>query len=140
MNLDQVQELLGDWLTREFYPILTNPASLRERALRVLEEATELAQACGISETDIWTLIQRSIKRPKGDWPQEIAQVAITSLAFCESAGYSLQSLAFKELKIILNRSPNYYTARMAHKVLDLRSLYDLIEVNRAKDYLESHK
>lgn len=139
MNLGQVQQLLGDWLVREFSPVLVNPASQRERSMRVLEESVELCQSCGLKEDEIWTIIQRVMKRPpQKDFLLEAGQTAITLLAFFETTGFSMEAQIFHELKNILNHSQGYYTERMARKVLDMPALYHPIEIDGARNYLKA--
>jgi hypothetical protein len=59
----------------------------KERALRVAEEAIELAQALGVPVDDIHRLVGYVYARPIGDPAQEIAGTMVTLYAAAASAG-----------------------------------------------------
>lgn len=70
-----------------------------ERAHRLLEEAIELAQACGTSKEDAMRLIDYVFDRPAGDQEQEVGGVMVTLAALCSAINISMASAADKELE-----------------------------------------
>lgn len=55
----------------------------RERALRFLEEAIELAQAAGLDQADVQGLADYVMSRPKGEPAQEVGGVMLTLYTLC---------------------------------------------------------
>lgn len=62
---------------------------MHERALRVFEEAAELAQCEGIEADLLHDIVAHVFHKPKGIPPQEAGGVAVTLLAYCEARGLS---------------------------------------------------
>lgn len=59
----------------------------RERALRVLEESCELAQACGIGLRRAEQVLESVYERNPGEVRQELAGVLVTTLSLATSIG-----------------------------------------------------
>jgi hypothetical protein len=70
----------------------------RERAMRLLEEAIELAQAEGISFEQVRAQAGYVFNRPVGNPEQEAGGVAVCLLAWCAARGFRLQDTALIEL------------------------------------------
>lgn len=84
------EERVAAWVTRVFgRPALM---SVRERAMRILEEATELAQAAGVSWGEIDSITARTLERPLGNVREELADVANTATAMAVALGTSLST------------------------------------------------
>jgi hypothetical protein len=83
-----------------------------ERAMRVLEEAIELAQVEGVSVDSIDKLVARVMSRPVGKDKQEAAGVGITIAAYAECCGFSLAEVVQDELWSI-QRSENRKRIRL---------------------------
>ncbi len=84
LGLDDYQERVGKWCLDTFgVGIATNR---QERALRILEEAMELAQVEEIDMAMCFHLALRVWSRPKGDPGQEVSGVGVTLLAYCAAA------------------------------------------------------
>ncbi|AXQ68713.1 hypothetical protein HOU00_gp412 [Caulobacter phage CcrPW] len=86
--------------------------SRKDRAIRVLEEAIELAQAAGIPRDKALEQLDHTYGRPKGRPYQEIAGVLNATLLAAEAYGYDgltlgLDELARAEEKIDLIREKN---------------------------------
>jgi NTP pyrophosphatase (non-canonical NTP hydrolase) len=74
-----------------------------ERALRVLEEALELAQAAGVTSTEIVTVATHVWSRPVGDIRQEHAGVLVSLLASATSNGIDLEDAVVEEIERIFD-------------------------------------
>lgn len=135
---DERQQLVRDWVQRAFSPILANPADVKERARRVLEEALELYQSAGGVYTDVAPLAQRTFSRPVGSLEQEAGQVGVTLLAL-NSLG-SIDMLERMEVRNLLSRPASYYTGRMAFKVLTTPQFYDPSEQVVAHKWLQANE
>ena len=72
--------------------------SRKDRAIRVLEEAIELAQAAGISRDKALEQLDHTYGRPKGRPGQEIAGVLNAALLAAEAYGYDGLTLGLDEL------------------------------------------
>lgn len=70
----------------------------RERAMRVLEEATELAQAAGVTPKEAAAVAARVWSRPAGDADQEAAGTFFCVLMWCEAAGLDIDLAMMREL------------------------------------------
>jgi hypothetical protein len=70
------------WINRVFTE--SELVDIPERALRVLEEALELAQACDVKKEHAHKLIDYVYSRPKGDYVNETAGVMVTLYALAE--------------------------------------------------------
>lgn len=71
---------IRDWVTECFGADAMQPA---ERAARLLEEATEVAQACGLHQTYAIAIVQKTYSRPAGQVHQELGGVGIAFLGAC---------------------------------------------------------
>jgi hypothetical protein len=70
----------------------------RERAMRVLEEASELAQAAGVAPAEAAAIAARVWSRPPGDADQEAAGVLFCVLMWCEASGLDIGLAMSREL------------------------------------------
>lgn len=70
----------------------------RERAMRLLEESIELAQAEGITEEQVAKQASHVYARPAGEPEQEAAAVAVCLFGWCAAAGVKLLDLAHAEI------------------------------------------
>lgn len=69
------------------------------RALRVLEEAVELAQAAGIIESKAQEQVSATFAKPPGEYDQEIGGVVNAVLMAAEGAGQDGLWLGARELR-----------------------------------------
>jgi hypothetical protein len=109
------QRVVGAWAKRCFGS--TSFESLPERSKRSLEEAIELAQACGVPLAEVEELVAYVYGRPVGEIPQEIAGLQLTLFALAESAGLSLDDLVGKEIKRVLELPVEHFKKRMQLKI-----------------------
>lgn len=106
--LQHPQELqahrIAVWIDKTFPG--ADPRSPR-RALRLLEEAIDLAVACGADETDIANTTARAPKHPALDRtqiPQEAADVCILLYSLAKMYGFSLQEAVERKHAINVDR------------------------------------
>ena len=69
-----------------------------ERALRFLEEAVELVQACGIQRDKALRVLEYVYDRPIGKASQEIGGAQLTLYALGEALGIDIQSVCVQEI------------------------------------------
>lgn len=70
----------------------------KERALRLVEEALELAQAIGVTDVDLHRLVDYVYARPVGEVSQEVAGTMVTLYAVAASAGVDADEAYKKEV------------------------------------------
>lgn len=93
------QREIADWMKRCFSPsTVSNP---RERAFRMMEEATELFQAMDCSKEEAQTILDYVFARPKGEPSQEVGGLSVTIAALCGPTGINWEDAAIKELERI---------------------------------------
>ena len=73
----------------------------RERAMRLLEEAFELAQAEGITGQQAIRQIEHVYARPAGNPEQEAGGVAVCLLGWCAAHGTTFREVALREIERI---------------------------------------
>ena len=88
-----------------------------ERAVRLAEEAIEVAQAEGVPLDVVMTVAQRVYSRPAGDLRREVGGVAITLDALAENAGLSVSEEADRELARVLSKDKDWWTRKHGEKV-----------------------
>lgn len=94
--LDAVQSNLGQWVARTFGARLR--ADRHERAMRLLEEAVEVAQAEGVRPDEVERLVAHVYAKPAGDARSEAGAVGVTWLAYCDAVGAPAADLLEAEL------------------------------------------
>lgn len=112
-----------DWAIRCFG--IEHVTNLPVRALRTLEETTELAQALGLSRDQAHLCVDRVYDRPAGDADQEIGGVMVTLNVLCESMGKDSEALYEKEVRRVLNKPSDHFAKRNQDKIdlgLDARA------------------
>lgn len=90
-----------EWAAATFGPIARDR---RERGLRFLEEALEVAQACGVEKEVTDKLVERAYSRPPGDLDKELgqAQACLAMLSFVADADAMANAKAeFARCKVI---------------------------------------
>lgn len=111
------QDLAGkilQWATKEFGNIATLPD---ERALRLLEEAVEAAQAMGVNKEQCLAVVARCYGKSPGDPVKELGQVGICLLAACAVMHCDAQAVWEKEARRLFSLPQGYFTDRYAAKV-----------------------
>ena len=109
MNTLEAQRRVGNWVRTRFGD---GAMARHERAMRLLEEAIELAQAEGITPTEIDRLTANVFHKPAGAPSQEAAGVGVCLLAWAAGAGEDLWSLIEQEIERIESKPVEYFRAR----------------------------
>lgn len=105
---------VGEWVHSRFgVTVLMN---IRERVARVLEEAVELAQSEGLTESEANKIVASVFAKPSGFPPQEAAGVAVTLLAWAECQMQNLDDLVEKEIDRIESLPINHFRKRQQAK------------------------
>lgn len=99
--------------------------SKRERARRFIEEALELAQACGLTKDDIRGLYMHVYNKPPGQPSQEAGGVGVTLLMLCQVLGISADHAERTELARVQNIPAQYFRDR--HNVKALAGVADAV-------------
>lgn len=93
-----MQRRIRTWVESRLGPAAM---SKHERALRMLEEASELAQACGVTTSEACLVAEHVWARPVGETKQELGGAALTLIGCAEACGQRLQECAIRELQRI---------------------------------------
>lgn len=100
----QRQRLVVGWASRVFGTVTLN---IRERAMRIVEEAIEVAQAAGIDFRTVELIGSRVFVRPSGDLELEMGGLLVTTLAMCEVIGVDADEVERNEIERILTLNEN---------------------------------
>lgn len=90
--------------------------SVKQRAIRFLEEAVELYQACGADRIMAHGLINYVFDRKPGELGQEIGGCGVTLLALAATAGLSADGEEQRELERVLLKPLEHFTVRNIKK------------------------
>ncbi len=113
------QSRVGEWMKACFGDLVTYDRA--ERNFRFLEEALELAQACGATVDDARQLIEYVFNRPVGEPMQEVGGVMVTLAALCNAHAIHLDEAQEAELQRVWAKIEQI-RAKHASKPLDVRS------------------
>jgi len=90
------QARVHPWLMACFGPDIS--ADKIERNYRFIEEALELVQACGCTQSDAHQLVDYVYGRPDGDINHEVGGVMVTLAALCLANGFDMHAAGETEL------------------------------------------
>lgn len=107
------QDRVEAWARTCFGDALFNP---RERVLRVLEEALELAQVEGISLDEVKHVAAHVFGRPVGDVLGELGGLRFTILAYAASRGLSADDAERSEVERVLSKPIEHFQQRRQEK------------------------
>lgn len=110
---DQRQVVIGNWARDTFGE---SAMQIDERARRFLEEALELAQACGVSLDDSLRSVRVVYARPAGSIEQEMGGVGTTLLTLAQMAGFSADECEASEVRRVMAIPREKFIARHAEK------------------------
>lgn len=105
--------LVYDWVMRTFGG---DNAVRSERIDRFVEEALELAQACGMPAARVTTLLAHVYGKPVGTVAQEIGGVGMTLLALGRAHDIDPEQEEVRELLRVLALDPAHFRARHNRK------------------------
>lgn len=92
--------------------------SPQQRTHRFLEEALELAQACGATRDDALQLVDYVFNRPIGEAPQEVGGVMLTLALVCYVQGIDMHEAGDTELARVWSKLETI-RAKQAAKMKD---------------------
>lgn len=107
------QEGILDWAVETFGVVAADP---KERILRFLEEAIELAHACGVDDLTLHKVEARVYGRPAGEPAKEMAQCAVTLKALAEVHRVDLIDIEVEEIDRVHSIPKEEWTRRHAAK------------------------
>jgi hypothetical protein len=84
----------------------------RERMLRFIEEAIELAQTEDLHSEDVRMVLAHVYSKPKGEPSQEVGGVGVTLLAYCAVAGLSADLAETAEIGRVLAMDKEHFRKR----------------------------
>lgn len=113
------------WAVKTFGPIARNRD---ERALRLLEEAIEFAQAEGVPMDVAQRQLLHTYSKPPGDPVKELSGVALTLDACAENLGYHASALLRQEFKRVQEKPQSYWDTRHATKAAEGRANLSPVE------------
>lgn len=111
---DQRQGMISAWAETAFG--YEEALGLPQRALRLLEEALELFQACDGNAEIARELVSHVFRQPQGRIGQELGGVAICVLALAAAAGLSADDEECREIHRVLSKPVDEFTRRNAVK------------------------
>jgi len=109
MNRDNRQRAVLQWVIETFGEPAAAPM---ERALRVLEEAVELAQAEGLTRDRAIDVVEYVFGKPAGTPSQEAGGLGVTLLAYCEARSLSADEAEQREFDRVMAVDPAQFRAR----------------------------
>lgn len=109
MDRDTRQHEVFTWTQETFGAAATTPF---ERALRVVEEAIELAQVEGVSAEQIGRIVTHVLSRPVGKPIQEAGGLGLCLLAYCAAREFSADTAERLEFDRVKTIDPRYFRAR----------------------------
>jgi hypothetical protein len=95
-HLAPLQQRVQPWMTACFGPAIS--ADTQERNHRFIEEALELVQACGATQSEAHQLVDYVYGRPVGEKVQEVGGVMVTLAALCLAQGLDMHQAGEVEL------------------------------------------
>ena len=96
MPANDFQARVDPWLLACFGEAIAREAP--ERNHRFLEEALELVQTCGCTQSEAHQLVEYVFGRPAGDRGQEAGGVMVTLAALCLAQGIDMHEAGEVEL------------------------------------------
>jgi len=114
MTRDDRQARVLTWARDTFGEVAVNPT---ERVSRFVEEAIELAQACGYPPERIVELVGYTYGRPPGEVGQEVGGVSVSLLALCESLGISAEVCEARETERVTSITREVFRRKHQAKV-----------------------
>ena len=113
--LDKWQRIVFEWGRRAFGE--DHMRDKQVRALRLVEEAIEYAQACGVPEEKIGACKNLVYSRPVGAAFQELGGVLVTALAAASSQYYKAEEVLEEEILRVLSKPPEHFAKRNEEKI-----------------------
>lgn len=110
IEIDQVQKQIEEWVTLCFGADQLNEPKVR--AMRLVEEAIEFAQAVGVPVDKCHQLSEYVYGRPPGEAAQELGGVALTAIAAASSLKLQFGAALLDEVQRVTSKPPEHFAAR----------------------------
>ncbi len=110
-----IQQLANNWAIRAFG--FEHTKNSKVRALRLLEEAIELAQAEGVQRHLVDHCTEVVYSRPVGEAHQEIGGVLMTAAVYCGCVGRDMEEVLATELDRVLAKPLTQFHQRNQDKI-----------------------
>jgi hypothetical protein len=107
---DDRQDAVHAWCTAAFGD--DHAKSIKQRGVRLAEEAIEAAQAAGVSPQMLHRLVDHIYAKEPGELRQEIGGVGVTLLALAEAAEVSADHEEQREFNRVLSKPLSFFAAR----------------------------
>ena len=114
-NMDVLTRIAWDWGVRCFG--VAHMTDVRVRAVRMLEEATEAAQAAGVGVVQAQAVVHTVYQRPAGAVAQELGGTLLTTACMCACGNFQPEHLFELELRRVLDKPTEHFTARNQSKL-----------------------
>lgn len=111
-----IAKLVLHWAKSVFGDVAMDPT---ERALRMMEEAAEVAQGVGVPLDIIQRTVARTYQRPVDDPAKEIGGLLVTVYALCGRLQLDPEFLLDTEVERILSKDPQLWRDKHNMKVKD---------------------
>lgn len=111
-----ISKLILSWAKDTFGPVALDP---RERAMRLLEEAAELAQAEGVTVDEMCNIVERTCARPVGDPFKELGGVLVTIHGYAAVKNISIDAALLTEVVRVTGRDKGEWLKKHNAKVVD---------------------
>lgn len=110
-----IYEIAFEWGVRCFgLEHMLNP---QVRAIRLLEEAIETAQALNVPIAQALRAVEVVYSRPVGNGYQEIGGTMMTAAILAKSLGYDPDDVVISEIKRVLALPPEHFKKRNKEKI-----------------------
>lgn len=113
--MSTLSRIAHDWAVRCFS--LDHIQNRALRSLRTVEESIELCQALGVPKEKVLLAVDTVYSRPVGEPEQEIGGVLLTTVIMCESMHLEADELLERELRRVLQKSPEHFAKRNQEKL-----------------------
>lgn len=104
-----LMDVAWDWACRCFGDQMADPAA---RALRLAEEAVELAQSAGVPRWQLDRLVGVVYDKPIGEMKDEARGVVLTTALFCRMNDWEPDDLLLEAVRKALEKDPKYWGQR----------------------------
>jgi hypothetical protein len=108
------QSVATEWAIAAF--TYKEATDLKQRALRLLEEAYEGYQACDGDPVMARKLLDEIDRRPVGTIFQELGGIGVTAMVLAQAAGVDFDNAVATELERVLSKPIEHFTKRNAKK------------------------
>lgn len=114
-KLDEYQDRVVEWGTKCFG--VEHMSDPKVRAMRLLEECIEFAQAVGVSRLKAHCVVDYSYERPAGLPFQELGGIGVTFLAAAHAVDFRASDALEREIKRVESKPVEHFAKRNQEKL-----------------------